>query len=117
MVNTILRLEGLLLTGAGLAHLVYASLLLDWSAYPFVMCLGAVSFGVLYTLFGLAMVLGSTRLLIPTFVINTLGFVAVLVAGKASPLHTIDPYLMVVDLISLPTLVWLIWTSWKTHKT
>ncbi|WP_421858268.1 hypothetical protein [Oricola sp.] len=103
----ILRLEGLLLTAAGLAHLVYCALFLDWSVQPLVANLGALAFGVAYTFLGAQMALGRDRLLPITLIINICGFVAVMVAGENSPLIAIDPYLVVVDLISIPTLIWL----------
>ena len=116
MFSKLVKLEGFLLTGAGLAHLVYAGLYLDWSAFPFPASLGATLFGVAYTIFGLLMLFGKTFLLIPTLVVNALGLTAVLVVREASPFWPIDPYLIMVDLVSIPLLIWLIWANWKAKR-
>ena len=106
--TAILRLEGLLLGGAGIAHLVYVAGFLDWSAFPLQMSLGATAFGVFYTLFGGTMLAGSARWLLPALVVNILGFSAVMIAGETSPLAPIDPYLSIVDFVSIPVLAWLL---------
>ena len=116
MFSRILKLEGLLLTGAGLTHLIYVSVFLDWSAHPIVMSLGASFFGLIYTLLGSVMIAGLARFLVPTLIVNAFGLASVLIAGETSPLYPIDPYLMIVDLVSIPLLIWLIWANWKAKR-
>ena len=104
MFDKILSLEGLLLTGAGTAHLLYALFYLDWSAFPLALSAGATAIGSVYFIAGILLLLGYSQILIPIFAVNALGFTAVLLTGPTSPFYPIDPYLMIVDCISLPAL-------------
>ncbi len=102
----ILRFDGILLSLAGLAHIVY----MGWFATTTLTepaAIGGMLFGVLYLFFGLIMMAGISKLILITLIINTLGLTTVLIARENSPLWEIDPYLIVVDLISVPVLVWL----------
>ena len=104
--HTILKTEGFLLTGAGIAHLVY---MFGFASTPLSepAAIGGILFGMVYFFFGINMLRGKTNLLLITLIINTIGLTAVLIARESSPLWEIDPYLIVVDLISIPTLIYL----------
>lgn len=104
--KTILKLEGFLMTCAGLAHTIY---MLGFATTPLTepASIGGIAFGVFYCFFGINMLLGKTNLLLPTLIINTLGLIGVLISRENSPLWEIDPYLIVVDIISIPILIYL----------
>ena len=103
--HTILKFEGFLLTCAGIAHLVY---MFGFATTPLSesTAIGGILFGLFYFIFGVNMLRGKTNLLLPTLIVNALGLTAVLIARENSPLWEIDPYLIVVDLISVPTLIY-----------
>ena len=69
--------------------------------------IGGILFGVLYVVFGITLFRGKTNLLLITLIINIIGLTAVLIARERSPLWEIDPYLIAVDLISIPMLIYL----------
>lgn len=102
----IFTIEGILLSLAGLTHIVY---MLGFSTTPLTepSAIGGTLFGVFYTFFGFNILCNKTNLLLITLIINTLGLSAVLMVGERSPLWEIDPYLIAVDLISIPTLIFL----------
>ena len=104
--NAILKLEGFLLACAGMAHLVY---MFGFATTPLSepAAIGGISFGILYFFFGVNMLRGKTNWLLPTLIVNSLGLTAVLIARESSPLWEIDPYLIVIDLISVPILTYL----------
>ncbi len=112
----ILRLEGLLLIAAGLTHFIYCVFFLDWSIQPLVANLGAFSFAFTYSFFGAMLVMGKDRLLLLTLIVNLTGLTAVIVTGPNSPLIEIDPYLIVVDIISISTLIWLNIQKYRNSK-
>ncbi len=104
--NGILRFEGILLTLAGLAHIIY---MFGFATTPLTepAAIGGTLFGFVYVFFGVFMISGSKKLLLPTLIVNALGLTAVLISRENSPLWEIDPYLIVVDIISIPILLWL----------
>ena len=104
--HTILKIEGFILTCAGIAHLVY---MFGFATTPLSepAAIGGILFGILYFFFGINMLRGKSSLLLITLIINVIGLTAVLIVRESSPLWEIDPYLIVVDLISIPTLIYL----------
>ena len=103
---TILKLEGLLLVFAGIAHLVY---MVAFATTPLSepSAIGGISFGVLYFFLGANMLRGKSYWLLATLIINALGLSAVFIARESSPLWEIDPYLIAVDCVSVPLLLYL----------
>ncbi len=94
------------MTCAGIAHLVY---MFGFATTPLseLVAIGGILFGILYFFFGINMLCGKTNLLLIILIINIIGLSCVLIARESSPLWEIDPYLIMVDLISIPALVYL----------
>lgn len=115
MINfkTLLKLEGALLSLAGLIHLVFLFGFVSYSNTEPPLYFGGLFFGIIYLVAGISFLLNKTKLLIPTLIINIIGLTAVLVAQENSPLWVVDPYLIALDIVSIPTLVYL---NWKTYR-
>lgn len=111
--RTVLTIEGLLLTIAGLIHIIYLILFVDLSSTDPAAYGGALFFGVAYALFGLSFLANKTRLILPALVINAVGLTSVLIAQEQSPLWEVDPFLMAIDLVSIPLLIYLLISSRK----
>lgn len=105
--DTLRKIESVLLILAGLTHIVYLTFFVDRAVTEAQLYLGAMFFGVAYTVLGILI----GRKVGPAFpvalVINTLGLISVIVMFEQSPLRQIDPYLIAVDLVSVPLLVYL----------
>ncbi len=99
-------LEGILLSLAGPVHIIYLLFFLDASKVDTAQYIGINTIGILYTIFGISFLLRRKFLLLPALIINALGLTTVLVLQEASPLWEIDPYLIAVDCISVPTLLY-----------
>ena len=108
-------LEGILLSLAGPVHIIYLLFFLDASTIDSAQYLGIMVIGVLYTLFGISFLLGRKALLLPALIVNALGLTTVLVLQEASPLWEIDPYLIAVDCISVPTLLYLNFQNFRKN--
>lgn len=106
--RAILTIEGLLLTIAGLIHIGYLGIFVTPSSTDPAAYGSAMFFGIAYTFFGVSFLAKKTRLLLPTLIINVLGVTAVLIAQEQSPLWQVDPYLIAIDLVSIPLLVYLV---------
>lgn len=104
--KNLLALEGILLTLVGPIHIIYLIFFGDTTieTAPY---WGVIGIGILYTGFGISFLAGETLLLLPALIINGFGLTGVLVMWEASPLWSIDPYLIAVDIISIPTLIYL----------
>lgn len=104
--KNLLALEGILLTLVGPIHIIYLIFFGDATieTAPY---WGVIGIGIFYTGFGISFLAGKTVLLLPALIINGFGLTGVLVMWEASPLWSIDPYLIAVDIISIPTLIYL----------
>lgn len=111
--SKVLFWEGVLLTIAGLAHIVYLIWFVRFGSVEPQAYFGGMFFGVVYLIGGLSFLFGKTKLLVPSLIVNALGLTVVLLVREASPLWRIDPYLIVLDIISIPTLIYL---NWKAKK-
>lgn len=106
--RAVLTIEGLLLTMAGLVHIIYLIGYVDPFSSDTAAYGGAMFFGVAYTVFGLSFLANKTSLLLPTLFINAAGLTAVLIAQEQSPLWQVDTYLIAIDLVSIPLLIFLV---------
>ena len=109
----LLTFEGILLSIVGPVHIIYLLFFIDASTIETVPYYGVVGIGILYTLFGLSFLFRKKALLIPALIINALGLTAVFIMQEESPLWAIDPYLIAVDVISVPMLAYLNFSSNK----
>jgi len=103
----LLTFEGFLLTTAGIIYIIFLSFIIDKSATDTTMFWGAVFFGVAYTVFGISFLCQSTKLLFIALGLNIFGITDVLIAGKSSPLAVVDPFLTIIEMISILTLFYL----------
>jgi hypothetical protein len=113
---TLLTLEGVLLSGAGLAHIIFMLNFVDFGATDPAMYFGALVIGAAYFVFGVSFLSDSKRFLIPALVLNVLGLFGASAAGETSPLWAIDPYLITLDLVSIPLLIFLVLHRNKAAK-
>ena len=105
--DTLRRIEGGLLSIAGLIHIVFLTFSVDRSVTEFGLYWGAMGFGIAYTLLGMLILLRHLVVLKPALVLNVVGLISVLVMFEQSPLRAIDPLLIAIDCVSVPTLIYL----------
>ena len=103
----LLIFEGSLLSLAGLIHIIFLLLFVNYNSVDSAAYAGGMFFGIAYLVFGINFVKCRTRLLLLALIINVIGLTAVIIAGESSPLWIVDPYLIVIDIISIPTLIYL----------
>ena len=105
--HTLRRIESVLLVVAGLMHIIFLSFVVDRANTPAQLYSGAMFFGVAYTTFGI-LIWRKVGVVLPiALVINLIGLISVIAMFETSPLRMVDPYLIVIDLISVPTLIYL----------
>lgn len=109
----LLTFEGILLSMVGPVHIIYLLFFIDASTIETAPYYGVIGIGILYTLFGLSFLFRKKALLILALIINVFGLISVLVMQEASPLWDIDPYLIAVDVVSVPMLIYL---NFSKHK-
>ena len=109
----LLSFEGILLSIVGPAHIIYLLFFIGASTIETALYYGVIGIGILYTLFGISFLFRKKALLIPALIINALGLTGVLIMQEASPLWAIDPYLIAVDVVSVPMLAYLNFSSNK----
>lgn len=103
----LLTFEGLLLTAAGIVHIIFLNLIIDRSATDPAMLWGAVFFGVVYTVFGISFLFQSIKLLFISLGLNIVGITDILILGKSSPLVAAEPFLTIIEMISILILFYL----------
>ncbi len=107
------KLEGYLLLPAGLVHIVYLTFWADRAAAPNLYW-GAMGIGMAYAILGGLILFGKIWALRPALVLNTLGFVCVIIIYDQSPLKAVDPALIAVDCVSVPLLLFLNFKAYRT---
>ena len=105
--HTLRRIESVLLVVAGLTHIIFLLFVVDRANTPAQLYWGAMFFGVAYTIFGILIWRKVGAILPIALVINLMGLIGVITMFEQSPLRMVDPFLIVIDLISVPTLIYL----------
>ena len=105
--HTLRKIESILLVVAGLTHIIFLSFVVDRASTPAQLYWGAMFFGIAYTIFGI-LIWQKVGVALPiALVVNLIGLISVITMFETSPLRMVDPYLIVIDLISVPTLIYL----------
>jgi hypothetical protein len=68
---------------------------------------GAMFFGIAYLVLGILILLNRSIIIPISLVINVIGLIGVIVNFEISPLRVVDPFLIVIDVISIPLLIYL----------
>jgi len=101
------NLESLILVVAGLIHAIFLLFFVDLASTSTQLYGGAMFFGVAYLFFGI-LIWRKVSIALPiALLINILGMIGVIVMFDTSPSKMIDPFLIVIDFISIPLLIYL----------
>jgi hypothetical protein len=105
--DTLRNIESALLVFAGLIHIIFLLFVVDRANTPAQLYGGAMFFGVAYTVLGI-LIWRKVGIALPiALVINSIGLIGVITMFEQSPLRMVDPFLIAIDLVSVPLLIYL----------
>lgn len=105
--DTLRNIESALLVFAGLIHIIFLLFVVDRANTPVLLYGGAMFFGIAYTVLGI-LIWRKVGIALPiVLVINSIGLIAVITMFEQSPLRMVDPFLIAIDLVSVPLLIYL----------
>lgn len=111
--DVVRRTESVLLTLAGLAHIVYLATFVDYAATETTLLIGAAIFGLAYAFLGFLLWRNVDFAFPVALAVNALGLISVIMMYEQSPLRQIDPFLIAVDCVSVPMLIYLNAMRWR----
>ncbi len=111
--DVVRRTESVLLTLAGLAHIVYLATFVDFEATDTTLFFGALLFGIAYATLGFLLWRDIGSAYPVALTVNASGLISVIIMYEQSPLRQIDPYLIAVDCVSVPMLIYLNTMQWR----
>ena len=105
--DSLRNIESLILVVAGLIHVIFLLFVVDLASTTIQLYGGAMFFGIAYLFFGI-LIWRKVSIALPiALFINVLGMIGAIVMFDTSPSKMVDPFLIVIDFISIPLLIYL----------
>ena len=106
--DLLINLESILLIVAGFVHILYLLFFVDIVDTTTQLYGVALFFGITYLVLGIMIWRKLGLILQIALILNLIGLIGVIMNYEISPSRMIDPFLIMIDFISIPLLIYLI---------